>query len=322
LNPLLFWVGTALAHQSGLSAARVSGGNLALTFAQPEVALLAAGDDPNALLGATLGHLRLRADGVDCTLGAATARTVEADGVELSAPLRCPAGAARWSLDFDNFAALAPGHRMYVEVDGNPVGMLSADSQAVQFGPAASRLGIAASFLWLGVEHIATGYDHLLFLLALLVVARSLRQMLTVVTGFTVAHSITLSLAATGVFTLSPSLVEPAIAASIAFVGLENLLHPTIRRRVLLTFVLGLVHGFGFAGLLAELGLPQGNLAVALVSFNGGVELGQAAICLLLLPLLLRMRRWPVWERRGVPALSIAVALFGIYWLIERTLLS
>jgi hypothetical protein len=138
------------------------------------------------------------------------------------------------------------------------------------------------------------------------------------VTGFTIAHSITLSLAATEVFVLSPTIVEPAIAASIAYVGFENLLRPPFRRRVVLTFLLGLIHGFGFAGMLAELGLPQGNLAVALLSFNGGVELGQAVVAGGILPMLLWLRKYPWWEKRGVPALSIAIALAGAYWLVDR----
>jgi hypothetical protein len=181
-----------------------------------------------------------------------------------------------------------------------------------------SRAEVAKRFLKLGVEHIWTGYDHLLFLLGLLIAASSLKTMLFVVTGFTIAHSITLSLAALGLVHVSPAIVEPAIAATIAFVGVENFFHPPARRRIVVTFLLGLVHGFGFAGMLEELGLPRGALATALVSFNGGVELGQAAVVAVALPILMQLRRVPGWERRVVPALSVFVAAAGVFWFVER----
>ena len=109
------------------------------------------------------------------------------------------------------------------------------------------------------------------------------------------------------------------IAASIVYVGLENFWMPSVRRRVVVTFVLGLVHGFGFAGLLAELGLPRGALALGLVSFNAGVELGQGAFVLVALPVLLLLRRTLWWPRYGVPAGSIGIVLAGVWWLVERS---
>ena len=189
--------------------------------------------------------------------------------------------------------------------------MLDASSPAVTIEGRPDRGEVAKRFLKLGIEHIWTGYDHLLFLLGLLIAADSLRTMLFVVTGFTVAHSITLSLAALGLVHVSPAIVEPAIAATIAFVGIENFWHPPARRRVVVTFCLGLVHGFGFAGMLQELGLPRDALATALLCFNGGVELGQAAVVAVALPILLQLRRFPGWEQRAVPALSVLVAARG-----------
>jgi hypothetical protein len=156
------------------------------------------------------------------------------------------------------------------------------------------------------------------FLFGLLLTAPSLRTMLLIVTGFTVAHSITLSAAALGLVTLPPAFVEPAIAASIAYVGIENFWRPAPKRRVAITFLLGLVHGFGFAGMLAELGLPRDALTIALLCFNGGVELGQGAVVLVTLPLLLWMRRWSWWEARAVPVASVGVTLAGRYGLVER----
>jgi hydrogenase/urease accessory protein HupE len=179
-----------------------------------------------------------------------------------------------------------------------------------------------AKMVALGVEHILTGYDHLLFLGGLLIACRSLRTMLGVVTSFTVAHSITLALAGLGVVQLSSGVVEPLIAASIVFVGVENLwAREEPRFRWVLTFVFGLVHGFGFAGVLGELGLGTNgtSLVLPLLGFNLGVEAGQLAVALLVLPLLLWLRRRGWFERRALYATSLAVALMGAHWFLERT---
>ncbi|HEU5080601.1 MAG TPA: HupE/UreJ family protein [Opitutaceae bacterium] len=180
-----------------------------------------------------------------------------------------------------------------------------------------------AAFFRLGVEHILTGYDHLLFLLGLLVVCRRWSSMLTIITCFTLAHSVTLALAALNVVSLPSRIVEPLIAASIVFVGIENL----VRRgepkgRWVLTFIFGLVHGFGFAGVLREIGLGAGGTSVALplVSFNLGVEAGQLAVVAILLPLLLALRGRPLLECRVAPAVSAVVMVLGAYWLLQRTL--
>lgn len=179
-----------------------------------------------------------------------------------------------------------------------------------------------AQYLKLGVEHIVTGYDHLLFLFGLLAVCRRWQSILTIVTCFTVAHSITLVLAALDVFTLPGRWVEPLIAASIVFVGIENLVRgEEPRGRWVLTFAFGLIHGFGFAGVLRELGLGANGAPIVLpvLAFNLGVELGQAAIAALALPLLWRLGRHPILARRTATALSVVVAAFGLYWFLERT---
>ena len=132
--------------------------------------------------------------------------------------------------------------------------------------------------LKLGVEHILTGADHLVFLLGLILVGGSLRSLVGVVTAFTLAHSITLALAALSIFAPSPRLVEPAIALSIAYVGVENLFVNDASKRWRITFPFGLIHGFGFAGALREIALPRAQLPIALVSFNLGVELGQLGV--------------------------------------------
>jgi hydrogenase/urease accessory protein HupE len=177
-------------------------------------------------------------------------------------------------------------------------------------------------FLLIGVEHILLGFDHLAFLFALLIAGGTLREAVKIITSFTVAHSITLALATLELMAIPASVVEPLIAASIIYVGIENILRHKIERRWLLTFAFGLVHGFGFASALRELGVGAGVNAVApLLSFNLGVEVGQIAVAALVLPVIWKLRRHPRFVVRYVPACSILVALAGGYWLIERTVL-
>ncbi|MBI5774934.1 MAG: HupE/UreJ family protein [Verrucomicrobia bacterium] len=171
-------------------------------------------------------------------------------------------------------------------------------------------------FLKLGVGHIFLGYDHICFLVALIVVSR-FRELVKIVTAFTVAHSITLILAALEWVTLPTRLVESGIALTIVYVALENLWVKDTRHRWLLTFGFGLIHGFGFANVLRETGLPTTGLVRCLLSFNVGVELGQLAIVLALLPLALWLGKWR-HGRKVVVALSLVLALFGAAWFVER----
>lgn len=246
------------------------------------------------------------------------------DGIVSSLRARCPGGRAT-ALSLPWLARLGRGHRSVVTVQdradpGAPgaEAVLSAGSPRLDLGVEPVAPPVAA-FFGIGVEHILIGADHLLFLLGLVLVARRRRDLLALVTSFTAAHSVTLSLAALGLVTLPPSLVEPAIAASVVYVGVENLVRPTAARRWRLTFLFGLVHGFGFAGVLAEIGLPSGQVGGALGLFNLGVEAGQLFVLLLVWPALVALRRFGGWERRAVPALSVTVALAGLVWLLERT---
>ena len=177
------------------------------------------------------------------------------------------------------------------------------------------------SFFLLGVEHIVTGYDHLLFLAALLLVCKSLRQAAAVITFFTVAHSITLTLAALDIVRLPPRIVEPAIAASIVYVGLENIFGThRIAWRAGITFAFGLVHGLGFASALREVGLGLTSVGIAwpLLKFSIGLETGQLCIAAVMLQILLWLRKRPAYVKNWVPACSIAVATLGGYWLVTR----
>ena len=149
-------------------------------------------------------------------------------------------------------------------------------------GAEAGGTGLAAqagSFLALGVEHIFTGYDHLMFLVGLLLLGGRFRSLVKIVTAFTIAHSATLVLAALGVVDLPSRVVEPAIALSIAYVGAENFFLKSVDRRWIIAFFFGLIHGFGFAGILRQLGLPEQGLILSLLSFNVGVEVRTAGSC-------------------------------------------
>lgn len=173
-------------------------------------------------------------------------------------------------------------------------------------------------FIKLGVEHIITGYDHLLFLVALLATAQGIWSVIRVVTAFTLAHSVTLSIATLDILIIPGRIIEPLIAASIVWVALQNLLVTELdRRRWIWSFVFGLVHGFGFASALGELGLKGSAIVRALVGFNIGVEIGQLIFVALFLPALALLKRG-----RGAlltPRIaSIAVAIVGTYWLGER----
>jgi hypothetical protein len=175
-------------------------------------------------------------------------------------------------------------------------------------------------FVKLGVEHILTGYDHLLFLLALLAVARGFWPVVKIVTAFTLAHSVTLTLAALGFVRIPEHIIEPLIAATIVWVALENLLAAAPDRgRWKWSFGFGLVHGLAFASALDALELKGAALVPALVGFNLGVEIGQLVFVVIALPLLTLLSQGP--GKQLTPRFaSLAAALIGTYWFFERVL--
>ena len=191
--------------------------------------------------------------------------------------------------------------------------------------PPAAAPGTAPSFrefLTLGIGHILTGFDHLLFLGALLMGVRKLRPMLAVITCFTLAHSITLALAASNLVTVSDRLVEPLIAISIIIVCVENFLRrDATQDRYWLAGGFGLIHGFGFASALRATGLGGTGAAIVmpLFAFNLGVEIGQLAVAAAVVPLLFLLRRRPAFTRFGTPAFSTVVMALAGYWFLERT---
>lgn len=258
----------------------------------------------------------------------------------LSLAARCPgldAGLrARYSLFFD----VDPSHRGLVQWIA-PGGTAA---QALIFGTESAEQPLALQpagawdtlrqYLVDGVWHIWIGYDHILFLLSLLLPAVLVRQdgrwvgaprfggatrdVLKVVTAFTLAHSITLSLAALEIISLPSRLVESAIAASVVFAALNNLCGTIESKRWVMAFAFGLIHGFGFASVLADLGLPQGALVLALVGFNAGVELGQLAIVAVFLPLAFALRGTTFYRVGVLKAGSVLVAMLAAWWLVQR----
>ncbi|WJH33437.1 HupE/UreJ family protein [Paenibacillus sp. CC-CFT747] len=174
-------------------------------------------------------------------------------------------------------------------------------------------------FFVLGLKHIFTGYDHILFVISLLIGAMTVRHIFSLVTAFTLAHSITLALATLGFVQLPGKLVESAIALSIIYVALKNIFNPGSKHAPWIAFAFGLIHGFGFAGILSELSLGKSHLATTLVSFNIGIEVGQLLIVSVVFPLMLYMGRNLVKLNKWVmPSVSTAVLLFGFVWFIER----
>jgi HupE/UreJ protein len=177
----------------------------------------------------------------------------------------------------------------------------------------------ALQFIGLGIHHIFVGYDHIAFLLGLLLIGGRLLGIVKIVTSFTVAHSVTLSLAALDIVNLPSSLVESGIAFSVAYVALENLFFKSFDRRWMVSFFFGLVHGFGFANVLKEMHLSRSGLASSLFFFNFGVEIGQLVIVMLLVPLLwllARTRAYHVTTRLA----SVAILALGAFWFVQRAL--
>jgi hydrogenase/urease accessory protein HupE len=204
------------------------------------------------------------------------------------------------------------------------------DSRFEHFaGTTQGRWVVVRTFVVSGVEHILIGPDHLLFLLGLLLLGGSVWRLATIVTAFTLGHSVTLSVAALDLVRVSPALVEPAIALSIVVVGVDNLLvrqrrvvtspSATVDIRPWLAAAFGLIHGFGFAAVLREVGLPPGALGWSLAAFNVGVELGQLVVVAVAVALLAAIRRYDVVlaERCAVIG-SVGVIAAGLYWFAQR----
>jgi len=222
-----------------------------------------------------------------------------------------------------------PNHQTFVNLyeDGRLVRqeILNSTRNSLEFytGTRQGAVAVFKTFTASGIHHIAIGPDHILFIVGLLLLGGTVRRLLLIISAFTLGHSITLSLAALGIVTPPAHVIEPAIALSIVYVGADNLLVGSKGRdaRAWVALFFGLVHGFGFASVLRETGLPPRALGLSLFSFNLGVEIGQAIIVLIVASLLgaIRARR-PAATRPIVLAGSLVVIAAGTYWFVQRIL--
>jgi hypothetical protein len=252
--------------------------------------------------------------------------------------IQCPLRAAQLTVHYAFLFDLDPNHRGLLDVraaDTSQASVLSNESRTATLNLGTpDRRSQFRAFLDEGVWHIWKGYDHILFLLTLLLPAvvlyhnghwqprESLRDalvdVLKVVTAFTVAHSLTLTLAVNGLVSLPSRLVESCIALTVLLGALNNLLPIVRERRWAVAFAFGLIHGLGFASVLADLGLRGWNLALALVGFNAGVEVGQLAIVLVLIPIAYGLRETRFYRHAFMPGGAVAIGCLAAYWLAMR----
>jgi len=325
------------AHDPGLSSAKLTLQGVTLrailTFAPADIEAISNGEKPNLALLETLAAQSLEVwwDERPSLPIEAKARLLANKDVEFELLFHAsPAGRLRVrSALLDR---LPFGHRQYftlIGANGATLAekLLSSANQSADVVVAVDDLATAApahpfyEFLEMGIKHILTGYDHLLFLFALLINCKRISSVIKVITAFTIAHSISLALATLGWVEIPSRVVEPLIAATIVYVGIENLRGgQKVSHRVLLTFGFGLVHGFGFAGALREMGVGSNGSAVAvpLLAFNSGVEIGQMLVAAVILPILWRLKDRPQFTLRWAPACSVLVALAGGFWFVQR----
>jgi hypothetical protein len=335
---------------------RLSGAQITVSGHEAEVALILNGADLDVALKTTLADAGGRVSEArlqksrDAIIDYATARARisnsaggtcfparralagEAEHVKLTVLWTCPPMTGALIYHSTLFNEIDPAARQMVTVKGDASGLalLSAASPRVTLAPTEAGFGdVFLHYLVAGVEHIAIGYDHIAFLLAVIVLGRRFWPLFAAVTAFTVAHSITLTLAVLGWVELPGRIVEPLIAATIVYVAAENFFIRDIRHRWWLTLVFGLVHGFGFASVLREYGIPDHALVPALAAFNVGVEAGQILIVAIAV-LAWRagfalsgkagVRGDASLQRRVSLVVSAGVLLLGFYWLGERLL--
>ncbi len=293
----------------------------------------------DALAAVLARRLRVRLDGRDAAVSLSDATPVpDRQGLRFLVQFAPPGRAGRIDVDATLFP-YDPAHQTFVNVyeDEGLRQQAILDARQPTFTYYAGSWpgvgAVLATFVPAGAFHIAIGPDHLLFLLGLLLIGGTLRRLGLIVTAFTAGHTVTLSLAALDVVTPPASIIEPLIALSVVLVGVDNLLvgdglarpagpaaTPAARDlRPWLAGLFGLVHGFGFASVLREFGLPREALGWSLFGFNLGVELGQLAFVLPVAALLATVRRSaPLAGSRLAMVGSVAVALAGTYWFVQR----
>jgi hydrogenase/urease accessory protein HupE len=341
---LLFFTQISFAHDPGLSSADVAlnekGVDVAITFAVQDTESFAPMDkDGDADVSQAEREASkpevatLIAKELEVTLNNQNVKPFEIANVTFDAQNNAhllfhyqPAATSlKMQLLFLN--KLPDGHKQVVTIKDAAGKSLSEKMLTQQDNSIELNLNVGESssmfkdFFLLGVEHILTGYDHLLFLFALLIVTHRFWAAFGIITFFTIAHSITLAIAGMDLLTIPSTIVEPLIAASIVYVGVENLIVKEPKGRKYLTFAFGLIHGFGFAAVLQEMNITsiESGILVPLFSFNIGVETGQLVVTAISLPIIWWLHTKPLIEKYFVPICSIIVCLAGSFWLLERT---
>ncbi len=341
----LFFARDASAHQAGLSRGEyvVHGGDVdvSIVFSNTEISTSMATLDADhdgrismaeldaehdALTKKIIDPLVIRADGDACKGVLLDARIESADGLSITAKYACSHAPAKLDIDVGFLENLSFTHRHLAElkIDSRIEERVAIPANHVIDVDVAEKPGekidrsVFAPLFKMGIEHILTGYDHLMFLFGLVLIGGRTRSLVALITAFTIGHSISLALATLGIFSPSPIFIEPAIALSIAYVGVENFFVKNAEKRWRLTFPFGLIHGFGFAGALREIALPHAQVPLALFAFNLGVEAGQLGVLALLLPLLHFARKNKWFHEKGVKVLSGVIIVFGLGWFILR----
>lgn len=336
---LLLWtlgVTTVRAHDPGLSSldvdVRPAAISVALSMAAPDVAFIThdrSGDPLEALGTLARAAVSVSLDGV-LLMPSDDHVEINDSGARIEMLFNAPRSGdttRRLTISSDVPKRLPQGHRelLVVNAGGSQAGQALFDAVSNSFAidlsaPSVPAPRLAWSFLKLGNHHILSGYDHLLFLAGLFLAASTLKELAILLTSFTIAHSISLALVVIGGVHLPASIVEPLIAASIAWVGVENLVRDRHTTRSLVVFGFGLIHGFGFAGALADLGFGSTpmDVALALFFFNAGVESGQLVVAAAVLPIVWPIRSKPVWQARLMPICSLLIAIAGGYWMFVR----
>ncbi len=294
-----------------------------------------------ALFAYALARLGITAGGEPCaSIPGALKTTEHTDGgyAVLYFAVECNAPVDRFTVDYRLFTDLDPSHRGLLQVRGDGLAntaVLGPDRPQIEITSGqTNRWRAFSDYLRQGIHHIWIGIDHILFLVVLLLPAvliwrdrrwrpqsqagAAIRVVVAMVTAFTVAHSITLSLAVLGVVSLPSRLVESVIALSIVVMALNNIYPVMPRGRWVLAFIFGLAHGFGFASVLADLGLPGGALGLALFGFNVGVEIGQLVIVIALLPMSIALRHTAFYRVVVLYGGSVVVAALASLWLYQR----
>lgn len=352
----------AQAHQAGLSRGtyRLDGAMFTaeIIFARTDALRLArdldadgdgtitSGEVQNArnALGKSLtAKLVVRTDKEDCLGNVDDAFLVEEDGLSIRMVYLCPVPPPSVHVRFDLLDLMTYGHRHLARAESGAIivekvlfgaerewELSRAAATLVPEKPVTSpRFG---GFFLMGIEHILLGYDHLVFLMGIVLAGFAggdskrpsahpplrWKPLLLVITAFTLAHSITLGLSVLGVWAPSPRIVEPLIALSVAYVGVENQFVENADTRWRITFPFGLIHGFGFAGALGEIQVPKADVPHALIGFNLGVEAGQLAALAVVLPLLHIARKRTWLDKRRIQWASWVICGLGCVWFVLR----